>query len=228
MPPNDHGSGPFNGRRSAVVLGEALRDAGKKSPGRILAHILNKREYSDKIMLYASGDQHRMESVLRAARGRKEEMHRRLANLFGYWLWDSVLRYPGVVVNAIAASSYLNIHRDAFDAPDVQRLFDAARYCGPFSGAREALWWRGMLDDIIAATRFRDGREYATSQLGREIGRSQCCEDPEIPAGYYCMLRREPVSLKHSKAGLTWFPRGADLARISDSKYEEVVPWLAA
>jgi hypothetical protein len=40
------------------------------------------------------------------------------------------------------------------------------------------------------------------------------------------MLSKKPVSLENSKGGLTWFPRGADLARISNKKFEEDVPWL--
>jgi hypothetical protein len=45
-------------------------------------------------------------------------------------------------------------------------------------------------------------------------------------AGYYCMLRELPVSFENSKGGLPWFPRGADLARVSRSAYEQLGPWL--
>jgi hypothetical protein len=40
------------------------------------------------------------------------------------------------------------------------------------------------------------------------------------------MLSEKPVSLKNSRGGLPWFPRGADLARVSKSKMEELEPWL--
>ncbi|MGD1277549.1 MAG: hypothetical protein ABR964_10030 [Tepidisphaeraceae bacterium] len=207
-------------------LPDALKTSGKKSPGKLLAATLGKPEYAEKIALYASGDQNRLASVL-GVKGSDNENLRRLTCLLGYWLWDSILRYPGVVANEVAASSYLNIHEDSFRTnPDIQRLFAKARYDGPFAEAKGPLWWRGVLDDIVATSGASDGRDFAAKQLRQQVERSQCCEDPSKPAGYYCMLSKKPVSLENSKGGLTWFPRGADLARISRSKYEEDVPWF--
>ncbi len=210
----------------AEQLPTALEAPGKKSPGKLLATILGKPEYAEKTALYASGDQNRLASVLRI-RETGGETRRRFACLLGYWLWDSVLRYPGVVVNDVAASSYLNIKEDTFrSTPAVQALFEKARYRGPFAEAKGPMWWRGMLDDIVAGSGSADGREFAAGQLQQEILPSECCEDPTRPAGYYCMLSRKPVSLENSKTGLAWFPRGADLARVSARKYEELGPWL--
>lgn len=207
-------------------LDEAGRTRSKNSPGSLLATILQKPEYADKISLYASGDQNRLAKILGMMES-PEEFERRLKCLLGYWLWDSVLRYPGVVVNAVAASSYLNILAEAFEQDgSIQALFQQARYAGPFADAKEALWWRGMLDDMIADSDAVDGRDFASRRLKKEIPQSKCCEDPSKPAGYYCMLARKPVSLENSKGGLSWFPRGADLARISKSKYEELGPWF--
>jgi hypothetical protein len=208
-------------------LPDALKTSGKKSPGKLLAATLGKPEYAEKIALYASGDQNRLASVLRVKGSDNEKPKRHLSCLLGYWLWDSVLRYPGVVVNQVAASSYLNIHEDSFRTnPDIQRLFSKARYDGPFAEAKGPLWWRGVLDDIVAASGASDGRDFAAKQLRQQVVSSQCCEDSSKPAGYYCMLSKKPVSLENSKGGLTWFPRGADLARISNKKFEEDVPWL--
>ncbi|HUN98534.1 MAG TPA: hypothetical protein VMU69_20170 [Bradyrhizobium sp.] len=206
-------------------LPAAIKAPGSKSPGKVLATILGKPEYSEKIALYASGDQNRLVSVLRV-RGQGKVANRHLACLLGYWLWDSVLRYPGIVVNETAASSYLNIDKKAFQSPGVQQLFNKASYNGPFSAAKRPIWWRGALDDIVAKSGASDGRQYATKLLGKNLPQSKCCVDPKKTAGYYCMLSEEPVSLDNSKAGLAWFPRGADLARIGTTKYQEIVPWL--
>jgi len=229
------GEQPFASQVASIArgfgdIGERLPDAmlttGKKSPGRLLATILQKAEYADKISLYASGDQNRLAKILRITSS-AQERDRRLKCLLGYWLWDSVLKYPGVVVNAVAASSYLNILAESFQQDgSVQNLFHQARYRGPFAEAKEPLWWRGMLDDIVANSGAADGRDFASRQLNKEIGQSACCEDASKPAGFYCMLARKPVSFENSKAGLSWFPRGADLARISRSKYDELGPWL--
>jgi hypothetical protein len=200
--------------------------AEKKSPGKLLASILGKPEYADKISLYASGDQNRLASYLRPGKTNKIEKQKSLTCLLGYWLWDSVLRYPGVLVNEVAASSYLNIKLDDFQLADVQGVFAEARYKGPFAGAKEPMWWRGMLDDIVSGSSLVDGRELVEQRLHRPIFPSECCEDTTKSAGYYCMLSNRPVSLENSKSGLTWFPRGADLARVSLSKYDELGPWL--
>jgi hypothetical protein len=193
----------------------------------LLANILDKPEYADKISLYASGDQQRWASVDQVRRSTGQEQVQRQACLMGYWLWDSVLRFPGVTVGIIPASSYLNIQQEVFEKNlDIQNLFSKARYQGPFAAAKIHMWWRGMLDDIVAESGCGDGREFVSKQLKLDIPPSRCCEDRSIPAGYSCMLKEKPVSLKHSKGGLPWFPRGADLARVSTKALEELGPWL--
>jgi hypothetical protein len=197
-----------------------------KSLAMILAEILGKPEYADKISLYASGDRNRLAALSRVKRGQDEkEIHRRLACFFGYWLWDSILRFPGVVVNEVAASSYLNIREDVFQDAQVQEPFRPARYNGPFAEAKGKLWWRGMLDDIVSDGGFADGKELASKFLNAKLTDSRCCEEPAKSAGYYCMIRRKPVRLENSVSGMSWFPRGADLARISRSANQEDAPW---
>lgn len=213
---------------SAILarLPEAKKMGGRKSPGRLLAAILGKPEYADKISLYAAGDQNRVGSVLAV---KSPEPDQRIVCLLGYWLWDSILRYPGVVVNAVAAASYLNIATKEFARNEVQEIFSEARYAGPFATAKEPLWWRGVLDDLVSGAACADGREFVAQAREvdvEEVEPSQCCEDPNLPAGYYCMLSHRPVSLENSHPGLSWFPRGADLARICRSKFDEEVPWI--
>jgi len=207
-------------------LGANRLISSKQSAGKTLAKILGKDEYADKIALYASGDRNRPGHVLNMIGDNANEQLNRLTCLFGYWLWDSVLQYPGVVVNEIAAASYLNIKAETFNTESIRNVFEDALYKGPFAEALSPLWWRGMLDDMVATGQFKDGRDLAIKRLGTETSPSECCEDPSIPAGYYCMLSKKPVSLKNSRPGLAWFPRGADLARVSRSRFEELGPWL--
>jgi hypothetical protein len=209
-------------------LSEITKPAERKSPGRMLANVLGKPEYAEKVSLYASGDQGRL-GALAAVRDSKNanERNRRLACVLGYWLWDSVLRFPGVVLNEVAASSYLNIRLDNFKQDEsLRQLFAGAVYAGPFAEAKPILWWRGMLDDLVAEAGATDGKTYAEKKLEKTIARSECCEDASKQAGYYCFLSEKPVSLENSKPGLPWFPRGADLARVCKSSYEEDEPWL--
>ncbi len=210
-----------------VDMKEMQQIAGKRSEGKTLASLLGKPEYADKIALYASGDRNRPGHVLNIGKGKDQERLKRVTCLFGYWLWDSVLQFPGVVVNDVAAASYLNIGTEEFCGDtEICGLFSEAIYTGPFAQAKERLWWRGMLDDMVAGVQVTDGRELAATRLNRAISRSECSEDSDIPAGYYCMLSKQPVSLQNSRPGLAWFPRGADLARVSHSRYEELGPWL--
>lgn len=209
-------------------LAQIKTPALRKSPGRMLAEVLGKPQYAEKISLYASGDHNRLGATAAVKSSQGDERNRRLACVLGYWLWDSVLRFPGVTVNEIAASSYLNIELTVFKTdPALRALFKPAVYEGPFADARlSPLWWRGLLDDLVSEANARDGRSFAEKALGRAVPPSQCCEDATKPAGYYCFLSEKPVSLENSKAGFPWFPRGADLARVAKSRYEEDEPWL--
>ena len=78
----------------------------------------------------------------------------------------------------------------------------------------------------VAGEKCTDGLELAQKKLDAAVKPSKCRVDPSKRAGYYCIISREPVSLENSKGGMSWFPRGADLTRISNDKYEEYGPWL--
>jgi hypothetical protein len=201
----------------------------KSSPAKILADLLAKPEYTEKIALYAVGDQNRLTEILgKAKQTENRDLIKRLAHFLGYWLWLSLLRYPGVFINEVAAGSHLNIEHDSFQKPDVQAVFKEALYTGPFADPKRPQWWRGMVDDIVANENCADGLELVRNKVNPSIGRSQCYVDPSKPAGYYCIISRKPVSIENSKGGLSWFPRGADLTRVSIPKLEEYGPWLGS
>jgi len=222
--------------RRAVVAGRGFVDIAellkpgievKSSPAKILAGLLGKAEYTDKISLYAVGDQNRLTEILgKSKQTVASDQVKRLTHFLGYWLWLSLLRYPGVFVNEVAAGSHLNIENDSFHRADVQSVFQEAIYTGPFADSKRPQWWRGMLDDIVARENCADGLELVQKKVSSSITRSQCYVDPSKPAGYYCIISRKPVSVENSKGGLSWFPRGADLTRISIPKLEEYGPWL--
>lgn len=196
-----------------------------KNAGHLLANVLGKPEYSDKISLYASGDTNRLASIWppRDA-ARKVDF---TACMVGYWLWDSVLRFPGVTLGEIPAASYLNISEATFkDDNRIRDLFKDARYDGPFAAAKVPMWWRAGLDEIVSKSKCEDGRSFAEKELGERVGPARCAAGNHDGAGYYCMLSNAAVCLKHSKGNLSWFPRGADLARASLPKLSELGPWL--
>lgn len=207
-----------------VQASQQMSQASRRSPGKLLAAILGKPEYADKISLYASGDQSRLADIVRVKKASGDTQLAQISCMLGYWLWESILRFPGVLLNQVAAASYLNIREEQFH-DQVQEVFSAALYGGPFHIAAGKHWWRGTLDDIVASENAEDGRQVASAKTGGEIAQSQCSEEAGTQAGYYCMLSRRPVSLKNSRPGLPWFPRGADLARVSKSQYDQLGPW---
>jgi hypothetical protein len=211
----------------AKQLPEVIAVKSNNSAVKIMSALLGKPEYSEKFALYGVGDQNRLSEILAQAK-QADQRVQRMVHFLGYWLWDSLLRYPGLLVNEIAAGSYLNISETDFREADVQAIFKEALYHGPFEDSKKPEWWRGVLDDIVARENCADGLELAQKKIRSTISRSQCCVDPTKSAGYYCIISRKPVSLENSKGGLSWFPRGADLTRISNPKFEEYGPWLGA
>jgi hypothetical protein len=211
----------------AAGLPGVMKDRASKSPAKILAALLGKPEYSDKIALYSVGDQNRLLEILAKAKDGTDRV-KRMECFLGYWLWDSLLRYPGLLVNEVAAASYLNIATVDFEKSEVRAVFAEALYDGPFADSKRPQWWRGMLDDIVSGENCSDGLELVHKKVSSTISPSQCCEDPSKPAGYYCIISGQPVSLENSKGGFSWFPRGADLTRISKTKYDEYGPWLGS
>jgi hypothetical protein len=206
-------------------LPKVIKNIG--SPSKLMAALLDKPEYSDKIALYSVGDQSRLSEIPFEARD-KQDRQNRATPFLGYWLWDSILRYPGLLVNEIAAASHLNIETADFRNPEIRGLFKAALYKGPFADEGKPQWWRGTMDDIVSKTGCSDGLELARKKLNLQIRASRCSVNPEKTAGYYCIISEKPVSLENSRGGLSWFPRGADLTRISTPLFEEYGPWIGA
>lgn len=213
----------------ATNLQGLLNEGKYDSPAKLLAALLGKPEYVDKIALYSVGDQSRLADALGEHKPKGDPRAvASLSRFLGYWLWDSLLRYPGVLVNEVAASSYLNLSQGDFNDPKILAVFEEALYRGPFKDEKRPSWWRGMLDDILSREGFESGLAFVQGKVKPTAKRSECYVDPSIPAGYYCIIKRLPVSLKNSKGGISWFPRGADLTRIGIKTFEEYGPWLGA
>lgn len=193
-----------------------------KDSAALLAKLLGRPDLENRVRLFVSGDQ-RMGAELLSS---PDHNISRQATIFGTWIYDSLLKYPGLVVNEVAAASYLNIDESEFASPDVRDLFSHARYEGPFVSKLRTLWWRDMLDEILLEEDAEEGATYAASKLGRAVSPCKCSASGETPAGFYCMITKRPVSEDYSVGGISWFPPGADLARIVTSKYDELAPWL--
>jgi hypothetical protein len=208
-------------------LHAAIMKKTNNSLSMILATILGKPEYYQKIELYGVGDQNRLFEILKKEYP-KNQREKMMAHFLGYWLWDSLLRYPGIFVNEVASASYLNIDTTDFQKPEIKNIFKTALYKGPFADPNKPYWWRGILDDIVSHDGYTDGLDLVNKKIGFTVERSHCSIDTTKQAGYYCIISGKPVSFENSKGGLSWFPRGADLTRISNPRYEEYSPWIGS
>lgn len=207
----------------------ASSKASQQTPAEILATVLGEPGVKDRIALYGAGDQHMLAEIFPyynqalPKKKRLEELQRRMKRSLGYWLWDSIIRFPGLLVNTGAAASYLGISEATFDEK-TQTLFKSAVYSGPFSGIYP-LWWRHKLDGILMTAGAKSGFDYAKKNR-LKVSPCKCFVDQRVGAGYYCMVERKPICAKHSRSNISWFPSGADLARISKSTFDELAPWL--
>lgn len=159
----------------------------------------------------------------------KEDAIRRKGTILGYWMYNQVLEYPGVLANSVAAASYLGVDVEMFCGSDeIQDLFCEAAYEGPFSRVQQ-WWWTAELDSILTknTTVDDDGTISAREFINREgfnIGPVECLEDHE-GAGYYCVLSEEAVCEEHSVSPEAWIPAGASLTRISEKEYMKLSGW---
>jgi len=199
-----------------------MQDDRPQESAALLATLLGRPDLENRVRLFISGDQ-RMGAELLSS---PDHDLGRQSSIFGTWIYDSLLKYPGLVVNAVAAASYLNISVDDFNTDDVQALFAGAVYKGPFACENRQLWWRDQLDELLLDEDADDGAVFASHHTGRAISPCPCSESGVAPAGFYCMITKKPVSEEYSVGGISWFPPGADLARIITTKYDELAPWL--
>lgn len=209
------------------IKGEYAKLSRKPStPASALAAILEKPQTESRIALYGSGVQGFLKEVFtfydpEKGKPDKEELCKRMPRILGNWLLLSILRFPGILVNETAAASYLNVDCSTFEKKkEVQEKFKDAQYIGPFSELG-SWWWRAELDVLLAEAQCEDGREFLAKKQSIEVNE---CLDPHSGerAGYYCMLTRDPVSPENSRGGVSWFPSGADLARIRKDKFEQI------
>ncbi|PCR89454.1 hypothetical protein [Natrinema ejinorense] len=159
----------------------------------------------------------------------KEDAIRRKGTILGYWMYNQVLEYPGVLVNSVAAASYLDVDVKMFcESDEIQALFSQAAYEGPFSGVQQ-WWWTAELDSVLTRNTTVDdeGTISAREFIKREefdIDPVECLEGHK-DAGYYCVLSKEPVCEEHSVSPEAWIPAGASLTRISEEEYMKLSGW---
>lgn len=171
--------------------------------------------------------------LLTAMRLDREERWTHVSTAVGYLIWNQLLAFPGLLLDATGTASLLDVDHDRF-ASDValQKPFEVARYSGVFADAGP-FWWTHMLHRLLSkATRDDDddvitGRTLISRQLGIEVERARCCHgEGHDGAGFACIIQKKPVCEEHSRRPSGWLPAGATRARIELDRYDDLAAWL--
>jgi hypothetical protein len=154
---------------------------------------------------------------------------RHAATSVGYWLRNELMEYPGVLLNPIAAASFLDIRTEDLRRPAVESLFKPAVYRGPFNETGP-YWWSSSLEQIVGkaggGVESGQGNGLAMAKArGLSVRQARCIEG-HLGAGYYCIFTHQPVCLPHSVRPDGWLPLGANRSRIHRRVYERLLPWV--
>lgn len=211
-----------------LAINKSKKRSEIRGPASVLASLLGAPEVVDQLALYTRGDQRMIASLTPRGHSSKQtpEDVRRVSHALGVWLYDSILRFPGVILGAAAAGSLLGIDQKAFVLPSVNAVFKEALYHGPFEDRSEPRWWRHRLVETLTAHDVSNGRDLVKRVVGKLPKPCQCSVDGKAPAGFLCVMTDKPVCDEHSVGQIGWLPRGADLARVRRDLYDQIGPWV--
>ena len=122
------------------------------------------------------------------------------------WIRDIVLRFPGILYDALHAATFLGVPKDVFLSEDVQNAFAPAKYIGIFAPP-EGRWWKSKLQTVVYSMMNKKERELSLRHgfpaawersKGTSIDRAKCVFSEESPADWVCYILEEPVMIKYS------------------------------
>jgi len=208
-----------NIKNKLSIIDKSIKDLGAHS---ILAEITNAHTQEDNFWMYVSGSSLLRELIelndvmnsTNLSQEKKDELIQdRLSYILGYWLYNIILTFPGVILNKIATSSYLHIKEDTLE--EYKKFFEEAKYNGPFS-LTEEFWWKESIDEIL---------DEADVETGSELLVKNGIENEKQTYGFYCIMTKKPISFEKSKS-LSWLPNGAILSRVDEELYDQYAPFF--
>ena len=133
------------------------------------------------------------------------------------WVRKVILRYPGVLYDAVHAATFLGISEKAFLSEALQHTFKTAEYSGIFRPS-EGRWWKSKLQSIATPIMkkmttelpLRSAFPAAWERIKKaSIERAKCVFSGESPAEWVCYILKQPVMIKYS---LSYRPDGRPAA----------------
>jgi len=209
----------------------------QRTPAILLSVILGRREMADRIAQYGANEQGILEEIAslydeaNAENSNKaaiaKVIHKHLPRILGNWLLTSLLRYPGITVDENSCAAYLGLAHQTLTHSKMAKALSSAEYKGPFSKF-QTWWWRDKIDELLTSGKDTDtGVRFAKSNGVRPLHELKCTtKGCAQVAKYNCMLSGKVVCADHSRGGISWFPAGADLARVSKIEFEKIGPFI--
>lgn len=206
------------------------------SPATVLASLLGEGDASSAFSLYSSrltSGNAALVQILRHPHGDHADLRVRVSTyVIGHLLFNSILRYPGPIMERHALHAYVTASPDQ-DA-DLDSLFKECRYEGPFSELAD-YYWQSKVDEEINRLAITNGVEFADENfdefrrrvveraLARDVQRHGCERCDGSRGGYWCPFTKRPVCDEPdcSIPTSSWVPEGAYLTRIENDFYEE-------
>ncbi|WP_075175330.1 hypothetical protein [Acinetobacter indicus] len=206
-------------------LGIAVLSEG---PAKIISEVLGKPELESIFARYTASSTLAADIIQYDDENTPENeipsiLKERIHFILGCWLHNYVLPFPGILLNSIAAASYINLDPQQFNEYSAE--FEDARYNGPFS-TYTSYWWRYDLDQILFDANAEDAVQFLENKQMPNILPCKCSVNSESNAGYYCIVKKQPISYEQSVGHLSWIPEGADLCRIHKKIYRRLAPMM--
>ena len=122
------------------------------------------------------------------------------------WIREIVLRFPGILYDALHAATFLGVSEDVFLSESVQNAFAPAKYTGIFAPP-EGRWWKSKLQTVAYSMMNKKERKLPLRHgfpaawersKGISIDRAKCVFSGDSPADWVCHILKEPVMIKYS------------------------------
>ncbi len=79
----------------------------------------------------------------------RTQLHGTTRHRVARWIFNTLMKRPGFLYNKLRAATYLGLTEIGFEK--VSKIFERARYAGPFASDKRPLWWASELSKLMYA-----------------------------------------------------------------------------
>jgi hypothetical protein len=123
------------------------------------------------------------------------------------WIRQVLMKYPGVMFDALYASARLGIDIQDYKSSEVMNYFSDTLYQGPFANDASPHWWSTLLlkkgtqlviEQNLHGPIHKVFGEAFSQAFGVQLRPSECVYDKSANANYVCYLYQSPVQPSNS------------------------------